>query len=47
MPHFHRSARGLGQHLEALKISESEFADLERDVRHYFREDALAFGYLK
>ena len=47
MPHFHRSARGLGQHLEALKISESEFADLERDVRHYFREDAIAFGYSK
>lgn len=45
MPHTNKSDRAQADHQTRLGLSADDMARLERTVRDYFREDALAFGY--
>jgi hypothetical protein len=45
LPHHHRSARGQGDILTMLGMSDTEYLQLETEVRQYFKADAVAFGY--
>ncbi|CAN1506746.1 Sulfotransferase [Paracoccaceae bacterium] len=45
LPHINRSKRSESNHLEALRLSQSEFERLEAAVKDHFHRDYDAFGY--
>ena len=47
MPHANKSARNLGNHIDRLKLTSSEFQKLRHDVETHFAEDYRTFGYTR